>query len=276
MQKYRLYVLRFAVVIALLGAGSMSAGAALMLYDGFGGTSGANIEGNGGGTGWGGALWYNNNAVANVGYTSPGLSYSSLQVSGNKATATGGDLGAFRFMNNGTLGNGNVSYWISFVAQSGSAGNSYGGVSLYSGDSSESFFIGQRNGQNTFGIERSGGANGNSSVSAGSQSLLVIRVDFTDASESARLWVNPTLGAVPTDSSAAVTLSGLANFTFDTIRIQSGGSTSFSVDEFRFGTSFLDVTPVPEPVGVALGIFGSVGGIGGLVRWRLKRQPVLA
>jgi len=34
----------------------------------------------------------------------------------------------------------------------------------------------------------------------------------------------------------------------------------------------LDITAVPEPTTVALGIFGVIGGIGGLVRWRSRRK----
>ncbi len=233
-----------------------------MVYDGFNGSSGT-LQGNGGGTGWGGAVWYNS---GNVNYATPGLTYSSLEVSGNKAVAGGSDSGVFRYMNQGTLGDGTVTYWLSFLAQSSASGTSYGGLSLYTESSDERFFIGQRNNQSSFGIERNGGPSGNSSTASSSLSLLVIRLDFTPSGESARLWINPALDSTPTDDSAAVTLTGLSDFTFNTVRIQSGSSTQFSVDELRFGNTFADVTPVPEPTTVALGIFGSLALVGLVIR----------
>ena len=49
----------------------------------------------------------------------------------------------------------------------------------------------------------------------------------------------------------------------------SNGSGSGS---WRFDGVSLDVSPVPEPTNVALGIFGGIAGIGGLVRWRLNQK----
>lgn len=246
---------------------TLTANASLILYDGFGGSSGS-LEGQGGGTGWGGATWYNNiDGLANVNYGTPGLTYSTLDVSGNKAVTGGGDSGIFRYMG-ADRGSGTESYWISFVVQAtGGAGSSYAGLSLFSGESTERLFIGQRNNQSVFGMERSGGSSGNSSSSSSSLSYLVARFDFTPSGESARLWVNPDLSGTPTDGTAAVTLTGLTDFTFDTVRIQSGSSTTFAFDEFRFGDTFADVTPVPEPIAMALLVFGILAVTIGGLRW---------
>jgi len=40
-----------------------------------------------------------------------------------------------------------------------------------------------------------------------------------------------------------------------------------------FNAYFNDLAIVPEPTSIALGIFGVVGGVGGLVRWRMRQQP---
>lgn len=252
---------------------SLDSPAALLLSDDFSGSSGT-LKGTGGGTGWNGALWYNNSIGSpNVTYGTPGTSYSGLLSTGNKAVAGGGDSGVFRYMG-ATRGTGTETYWLSFVIQAtANAGSSYGGVSLFTGDNNERIFIGQRSGQSVFGVEQTGTAKaGNSSVASSGLSFLVVRLDFTPSSgETLRFWVNPSLSGTPSDASAAVTLTGLSTFSFDTIRIQSGSSTVFNVDELRFGTTFGDVAPIPEPIQVGLVGFAAVMGVGKL--WQRRLNP---
>ncbi len=238
------------------------------LYDGFSGTAG-NLAGQAGGTGWGGALWYNNFGgsqpvqVSSGSMTFSGLTgYSGASASGNRATTQGSGTGAYRYLNQGTLGSDSTTVWISFLIQR-TAGSSdgYGGLSLYTEATDEHFFIGQRSGQNVLGFQRNGtgGSGANTSTSADTKSFLVVRIDFTSSGENAWLWVNPDPSSTPGTGSAAASLTAVPNFTFNTIRLQSGGNSSpdFDFDEFRFGTTFADVNPVPEPVNIALGVFGA-------------------
>ena len=246
-------VLRCVLFCVLIGV--LPTRAALIVYDGFNYTANQGIEGQGGGTGWGGAVWYDNsNNGINNNATSPGFSYSTLPVQGNKVTTAGGNNGSFRYLG---LQAGSGTYYVSFIVQRVTGSSSgYGGVSLFSGDGSEHFFIGQRNDQSTFGIQRSGGPGGNSGTAASTLSFLVMKIVMNGSSSSASLFVNPTLGVEP--GSADVSINNVNAFSFDTIRIQSGntGNPTFAFDELRIGTSYSDVAPVPEPVNVALTIFG--------------------
>jgi hypothetical protein len=70
------------------------------------------------------------------------------------------------------------------------------------------------------------------------------------------LYVNPVIGG------AAPASDGNANVTanFRTIRFASQNGAPFTIDEFRIGESFADVTPVvPEPSTCCLMMFGLVG-----------------
>jgi hypothetical protein len=226
---------------------------ALYVYDGFDAQTSGKLAGQGGGTGWGGALWHNDSTAATtVDYQTPGLGYSSLQTSGNKAISTGGDTGVFRYL--GTHG-GSGEVWISMLMQvTSGSGSSYAGLSLFTGDYTERFIIGQSWYRQNFGIERSYGGLAESSVSSSSLAFLLVCLDYNG--DVARLWVNPSLSGMP-DNNASVSFH-IDHFTFDTVRIQSGESITMAIDELRVGGTFFDVAPVPEPANVALAIFAGL------------------
>lgn len=250
-------LLSLGALLSLLVTTSTSR-AALIAYDGFNYTSGQPVNGSGG-TGWSGA-WSGNNTVSTPGYT-----YSTLPVAGNRVTTSGGDSGSFRSF---STQNGSGTYYVSFIVQRVS-GNSagYGGISLFEGGG-ERLFIGQTFNQDNFGLERSGGGSpANSTTAASTFSFLVARIDFNGASSSARLYVNPTLGTEP--GTAQATTANFAAFSFDNVRIQSGGGPTFGFDELRIGTTYADVAPVPEPATTALLIFAAITiVIGGVQRLR--------
>jgi hypothetical protein len=259
-------ILVVAAVTLLLAGRAM---ASLIVYDGFDYTAGTGIEGQGSGSGWGQAVWYDNsgNGVNNT-VTSPGFTYSAMPTAGNRVTTAGGNNGSFRFL--GTQG-GSGTLYVSFLVQRASGGSSgYGGLSLFTGNSSEHLFIGQRFNQDVFGVERSGGGGANSGTTAATLSFLVARIDFNGANSSARLYVNPGLGSEP--GTAQATLSGFSSFNFDTVRIQSGDPT-FHFDELRIGTTYADVAPVPEPAVQALLLFaGGAALLGAARRWKFARK----
>ncbi len=62
-----------------------------------------------------------------------------------------------------------------------------------------------------------------------------------------------SLGSVVATQSAGLTQGG-----FDRIVFSSKAGTNLAIDEIRFGTSYADVSPVPEPSALALGAFGSL------------------
>ena len=194
------------------------------------------------------------------------LTYSNLAVSGNSVEVQGNDQGIFRALGttNSTAGK---SLWFSALMQvDQSVGNRYAGVSLFLG-ATEKFFFGQRNLSPYWGMEAwNTGLKINTSITTVSNAtgFLVVQLDSTAGK--INLWVNPTSlgGSAPT---ATATLS-LTDFSFDTFRIQSGGTEKLDVDELRFGTTYADVTPltIPEPATISLIAF--IGGLSLLIRRR--------
>ncbi|MHB1767647.1 MAG: PEP-CTERM sorting domain-containing protein [Phycisphaerae bacterium] len=70
------------------------------------------------------------------------------------------------------------------------------------------------------------------------------------------LWVDPNPGAVPNESPLITdTLAQVG--TVSGFQLDSGGSSLF--DELRVGTSYADVTPVPDPATVGLFAIGGLG-----------------
>ena len=182
------------------------------------------------------------------------LPYYGLIASGNQlhtsgSTTPGNNAGVYRNLGLSYSTAGNV-YWFSVLLQIDTGvGNSYAGVSLFS-SSAEQFFYGQRNVSSFWGMEQHAGSGANSSVSAlgSANGFLVVELDGTsgDASHrTAKLFVNPTSlgGAAPAMPSATLTFT---DFSFNRFRAQSGKE-DLDVDELRFGTSYADVTPIPEP-----------------------------
>lgn len=94
--------------------------------------------------------------------------------------------------------------------------------------------------------------------------MLLVRIDLdgTTANDTASLWVNPVLG--PNESTLGTAQAVYTDVNLDWIngfRFQAGNAnlygtnSTWSVDEFRIGTDFNDISPVPEPsVTVLLGV----------------------
>lgn len=92
-------------------------------------------------------------------------------------------------------------------------------------------------------------------------SLFVIKLDAN--AKTMQFWFNPTIGgADPTGADWTATYTTAdGNTAFDAIRISRDNATLIKnafVDEIRVGTTFADVTPVPEPVGLSLLALGSL------------------
>ncbi len=243
-----------------------TAQATLLAQDQFSYATNNTVVGQGSDSGWSaaGQKW---TGVTTAIIETGDMTYSNLSVSGDSVEVQGNNQGVSRTLGvtNSTAGQ---TLWLSALMQvDQSVGNSYAGVSLFSG-ATEKFFFGQRNVDTKWGIERYGLGGVDSTITTVSNvtGFLVVKLDGIAGVVS--LYVNPSTlgGSAPVTASASMTFT---NFSFDTFRIQSGGTEKLDVDELRLGTTYASVTPViPEPATVLLLAFG--GGLAWLLRIKLN------
>jgi hypothetical protein len=212
------------------------------IYEPFAYTAGTGaLAAKNGGAGWFSA-WDNgaNDLVAS------GFTYGSggTLVTGGGRASIKNNIANYRTLRSSAYPNG--TYWISFLARhSAVPANTWGGLSLYNG-ASETLFIGQRFGQNVWGLERAGGIGGvNSSGSVTTTTFLVAKIVLQPGNDQVRLFINPSLAATPADSSGLL-FDNITDFTFDRVRLMHGlgSGQTLEVDEIRFGTSYANVAPV--------------------------------
>ncbi len=266
---------------------AITARATLITYEGFDYTATTDLEGLNGGTGWG-AAWDNQSfAEPPPAYTvkSPGMSYSSLIVSGNR----GGHAQSFdntgRRLDTSFGGAWNSAGFVSdpFVEPDINQGVVWGSVLLQRDNATATFDSGP-----TFALHRNnltwfinsdkslefnwnatsslwqaavnGGPPVTLSTSAlGSPTLFVFKLELDPSgTNNIYVWQDPTgLGGPDLlNSSANASFTGLASSAarFRAVGFYGGGSANnaTSMDEIRFGTTFASVTPIPEPSAIAL------------------------
>lgn len=226
-----------------MAIGVPQAEAALSSYDGFGYTAGA-LAGNAGGSGWSGT-WTGDHALIDG-----SLAYGPLATSGNRVSLTGSQ--AFRNLGS-TMGGAGTETWISFL---GVITGSDIGISLFEGGAEKNF------------MGTSGGIGGNwghviganldTGVAGSTEPHFYVLQISTPATGDAtvNLWLDPDQSSLGSGSAptGGIARSGtVAPYSFDRVRLgKFGGGSTNEVDEFRLGTTWADVSPVPEPSTVGL------------------------
>ena len=179
-------------------------------------------------------------------------SYRGLANSGNVVDIKGNNEGIYRLFGQSFNTAGNV-YWFSVVMDVDSnPAAAYAGLSLFSSTDptkKEKLFIGQDSYNTHWSMELSANTTRVASttlIQPQTSALLVFEIDGIN--QRANLYVNPTSlgGGAPVTPSATLDLTG-HEFSFDQIRIQSGGTQVMDADEVRFGTTYADVTPTDIP-----------------------------
>jgi hypothetical protein len=236
---------------------------AQLFQEGFNYTAGGNLGGN--------APWTSGNNNITIGNGS--LNYPGLtSLGGNDLSVVSGvSAGSVVANFTGTpITSGSVYY--SFLAQCSSlpTANQYLTALLpasASGPNGSSdplgFYVGQQTAGSTFKVGvRSGGSGAtyttSSTLTVGKVNLFVVQYTF-DGNVS--LWVNPTAGgSEPTADisfAAGVSAANLQEIGFKSQSAATAGNWFF--DDLRVGTSWADVTPVPEPSVFALAGLGLLG-----------------
>jgi hypothetical protein len=258
-------VRRLVVFVFALGTvlASLVAEAALHSYDGFDYTpAGSDLLGKNGGFGFGTA-WRPGgfNASNNVNYDvqNGSLSFGPLLTSGQRVQtdAVGAIAGLTRDFST-PLGTAGTTRYASFLLRpegtlQGGAFNGFFGI-VFEQPLEPELFIGKPGATaiDRYVLEDRGGALQVASTLApvvGQTVFLVVKAQFAAGNDQFTLYVNPTPGGPEPATGLVKNNSDIG--TVAGVTLYSTGA--FSIDEFRLGDTFADVTPiVPEPSFLAM------------------------
>jgi hypothetical protein len=243
---------------ALAGVAA-SASATVLAYDPFDQPAG-NING----TGSTGGVWQGTGKWTGGGTVSAGtLTYGPLVTSGNQANydATANANRAI----GATLGGANTDLWFSFLIV---ANRNDSGISLFTGATEQNFMGNGGGSGQTLGLQ-SPNINTGIAQSATTHFYVLHMVTPAAGNVTTTLYIDPAVsslgvGAAPAGSlytNAATPDTTRVPYAFDTVRLgafNSAGTVRF--DELRIGTTWADVSPVPEP-SAAVGLLLGTGGM---------------
>ncbi len=262
------HVLRTAL-LALPALAASSALAQTTLSDDFAYTSGSSINTLVGGTG----TWAANAWAGNMTVTTTGLTYGSLQVSGN-AIEDSSATGSRNASRTTGLTINTATYWGSFLVETVTAPTlavtnlftfqtSSGTTRMVLGATAAgNWTLGTRD---AAGDPATGNNDGNlATIALSGVQLITYRIDVgagTGGTSNLYVWVNPAIGgAEPTIGGAGFlgsatntdAFASTANFNKLSIDTTGDNAARLRIDEIRFGDTFSAVTPVPEPEVTAL------------------------
>jgi hypothetical protein len=225
----------------------------LVFNDSFNYSNGA-LAGNNGGGNWNNA--WNGSTSSVVGAPMTGTT-------GNAVTISSDNGGTFRTFQTARTTGGSTNYYISYLFRASPLSSGYGGLSLFQSTTSEKLFTGMPSLNSQLGFENplrtwAGSASNTTylmlfELSAGSTGTTNIKMwATTDLTISA--------SALTGSATQAESLNTVANFTFDTVRIQ-GGTTGTQLAGLAGYTTAAEAvgftqTAVPEPGTFALAGIG--------------------
>ena len=103
-------------------------------------------------------------------------------------------------------------------------------------------------------------------LAMGSTYLIVVSYTYVTgtANDTVRVWLNPDSATFNAGTAPTAALTGTASTdltaVFDSIRLggQSGAPNTVMIDELRVGTTWADVTPIPEPATIGMLGLGAI------------------
>jgi len=277
----------------LLSVLSATCQAGLLDSEGFGYSAG-DVVGQNGGTGWSGS-WANpvsgqipgapwglqtstmGNRKADASVVSPGLGYSGLATSGNALNV--GNLSAYRPWDASSLFTATgQSLWVSFLVNPPStaastmyvlpfAQNNPAVAANYQQGSGAKFNTGS---SWNVTVDIPGTLNGSGyttptplALTVGQPNLIVMDFNYNGSgTDTIQLWVNPTLGgSAPLGTDASITTGNGFLDQLGEFMVKSGTGVAATLDEINIGTTYGDVTPVPEPATASLFLVSAISGL---------------
>lgn len=219
--------------------------------------------------GWQGSSGFNTTAPR---YVAAGLSYPGLASAGYAAASLPYQLGGQSTALRGFTNTATTNLWFSFLIElnsatelaNGNSAQSYGGIALENSSFSTFLYVGVGGGATRYGLQTPAAGIVSSSIAptVGQTALLLVHVDSSDT---ASLWIDPTLGGAPLGAPDVTVASPLAPSGFG--GLYWSDTWGWTYDELRIGTTLADVTPslaaVPEPPTWTL-IAGAAAVAGGL------------
>lgn len=269
--------------LVILIAALPQARAVLIAYDGFSTpgtyTNGTSIltPGNGG-SGWTDNWTVSGTPTAQFVATTSGLTYSNggaLTTTAGAAidSLSGNTTQMMRHFATTSYSDGDTIYLSFLTDRTSAVSNSYLDFRLINrtGDATRGYFRNTTGGADSFSIYNQADTQLGSSFGSGLQNntfFVVLRIDFAaGANDTLSVWLNPALNAPLGTANASGTLN-LDSNDIGGIRLTGGSSATGVFDEVRVGTTFADVSPIPEPATWAL----LAGSLTALVVFRRRRS----
>ena len=190
-----------------------------------------------------------------------GLTYGGLVTDGGALALSGGNNRTGRLIDSPVTASTTGTVYLSFLMELSAVSNQYKALELHNGgfddNTNRNFRLGNGGGANGFsntdyGFRIAGGSNQLLGAGDTDTNLFVVRFDLSDAaaSDSVTVYRNPT-NLISEAANTGVTLAG-QDIAFDRISVAMFTGELVTFDEFRLGTTFNSVVPIPEPGSLAL------------------------